>query len=211
MTQAFLVSAEDIMVLRQVVDWFRKSHGEIPQPDPASAFQSPDVYIAKVPDTGIDALSGTTPGNEECDLYRIQDGELSSIGITRKIYNLSTDRIEASYAPVMRTKSGAWIANVSSSGLLVGGCLAEDHPGQGEPFNIHLGTWSSSSNGYGYDTGTTVKAIDWRYGVPYPDAGATGLFVPMVSDAYGTIYDTVSLDCESEGPCGGDTGTGTGG
>lgn len=201
MTQAFLVSSEDILVLRQVVDWFRKSHGEIPQPDPASAFQSPDVYIAKVPDTGIDALSGTTPGSEECDLYRIQDGELSSIGITRKIYNLTTDRIETSYVPVMRTKSGAWIANVSSIGL-VGGCLAEGHPGKGEPFDIYLGTWSSSSDGYSYDTGTTVKAIDWRYGVPYPDAGATGLFQARPSDAHGIIYDTVSLDCLSPGACG---------
>ncbi len=109
MTQAFFLSAEDVVVMRQVVDWFRKSHGELPQPEPISAFQSPDVYIAKTPDGGIPARDGDTPGNAECDLYRIQDGELSSMGITRKIYNLSLAIIEDEYISVMRTKGGAWI------------------------------------------------------------------------------------------------------
>ena len=116
MTQAFFLSAEDVVVMRQVVDWFRKSHGEIPQPEPISAFQSPDVYIAKVPSTGIDALDGSTPGSKECDLYRIQDGEMSSMGITRTIYNLSINAIAESYVLVTKTKGGSWIASTGGGG-----------------------------------------------------------------------------------------------
>jgi hypothetical protein len=84
----------------------------------------------------------------------------------------------------------------------IGGCLDEDHPGRGTPFNIHLGVWSSSLNKWEYAAVATVKAIDWRYGVPYPGSGATGLFEARKSDTYGVVFETVSLDCESPGNCG---------
>lgn len=83
-----------------------------------------------------------------------------------------------------------------------GGCLAEDHPGRGTPFDLHLGTWDPAEDKWVYDTENTVAAIDWRYGVPYPDAGATGLFARRVSDVHGEIWETVALDCESPGECG---------
>ena len=87
---------------------------------------------------------------------------------------------------------------------LIGGCLAEDHPGRGAAFDVHLGNWNSSSNGWDYDSTATVKAIDWRYGVPYPPAGATGLFERRPSAEFGVIWETVALDCESPGGCGSD-------
>ncbi len=80
-------------------------------------------------------------------------------------------------------------------------CLAENHPGQGIAFDAYLGTWDPSSQDWTYGDGTSVKAIDHRYGVPYPDAGATGIFTPRQSDDHGTIYECVSLDCDSAGPC----------
>lgn len=92
-----------------------------------------------------------------------------------------------------------WIQAIAGT---VGGCLAEDHPGRGTAFNIHLGTWDPAQDKWIYDTDTTVKAIDWRYGVPYPAAGATGLFEPRPSDTYGTIWEVSPLDCESPGECG---------
>ena len=84
---------------------------------------------------------------------------------------------------------------------LVGGCLVTAHPGRGTPFDIYLGEWDPAANGWTYDTGSTVKAIDWRYGVPYPTAGSQGLFTPRDSNEYGTIYECVALDCESPGTC----------
>ena len=82
-----------------------------------------------------------------------------------------------------------------------GGCLDENHPGRFTLFDIHLGTWNSTTHKWEYDTENTVKATDGRYGVPYPDAGATGLFEPRASDTYGTIWEVVALDCSSPGAC----------
>lgn len=81
-------------------------------------------------------------------------------------------------------------------------CLATAHPGRGTPFECYLGTWSPAINGWSYGScASTVWAIDWREGTPYPEAGSRGLFTPRASDYYGTIYECVSLDCSSPGEC----------
>jgi len=80
---------------------------------------------------------------------------------------------------------------------MIGGCLAEDHPGRGVVFAIWLGAWDATNHEWDYDeTGDPEAAIDWRYGVPYPNQGATGLFISRASDTYGTIWEVVALDCE---------------
>ena len=89
-----------------------------------------------------------------------------------------------------------------SGGGTRGGCLAENHKGRGVKFNIHLGTWDTATDKWIYEAVDTVAAIDWRYGVPYPNAGCTGLFEARPSDTYGTIWETVALDCEDPGDCG---------
>ncbi len=47
-----------------------------------------------------------------------------------------------------------------------------------------------------------IRCIDWRYGVPYPGKGTTGLGVWRHSSEYGSIIEVVSLDCEipNDGP-----------
>lgn len=85
---------------------------------------------------------------------------------------------------------------------LVECCLSEDHPGRGIAFDVLLGEWDYSTDGWTYSiASTTAKAIDWRFGVPYPETGAKGLFTPRPSETHGTIYECVSLDCESSGAC----------
>lgn len=85
---------------------------------------------------------------------------------------------------------------------LRGACLAENHPGRGLEFEIHLGEWDPDDHRWVYDTENAAVAIDWRYGVPYPDAGTQGLFAPHDSTEHGTIWEVVDLDCESPGECG---------
>lgn len=102
---------------------------------------------------------------------------------------------------VKRQRNGQYVI-FSAATALRGGCLAVAHPGRGSAFNIHLGTWSPASDKWIYAPSATVKAIDWRYGVPYPGIGATGLFAPMPSDTHGTIWETVALDCDTPGACG---------
>lgn len=98
------------------------------------------------------------------------------------------------------------LVDPSAATGLVELCLAEDHPGRDTAFSAYYGVWDPTANGgvgdWDYDScSISVTAIDFRYDVPYPDAGATGLFTPRPSDLYGTIYECVSLDCSSPGPC----------
>jgi len=98
----------------------------------------------------------------------------------------------------------AWL--VPCPNKLTGGCLTENHPGRGTPFAITLGVWNKATNEWIY-SGGAATAIDWRYGVPYPDAGSTGLFEQRTSDDYGTIWEVVALDCSSPGDCGSGSGS----
>jgi hypothetical protein len=98
----------------------------------------------------------------------------------------------------IRDASHRWIARLEPS--LVGCCLYEDHPGRGLVFQVTLGTWHPDHDQWIYDGGLAY-AIDWRHGVPYPPSGATGLFEQRPSTTYGTIWECVSLDCTSPGPC----------
>lgn len=74
-------------------------------------------------------------------------------------------------------------------------CLAENHPGRGVIFDVYPGTWNHLTHGWNYVPLQAAKAIDWRYGTPYPGAGSKGLFVARPSDRLGTIYECLSLDC----------------
>lgn len=93
---------------------------------------------------------------------------------------------------------------------LVECCLAENHPGYGVVFEVYVGKWKPTNNGWCYEDNLTgeppaldptkvKKAIDWRYGTPYPDAGARGLFMRHTGYCDGVFvefYEVVSLDCE---------------
>lgn len=85
----------------------------------------------------------------------------------------------------------------------VGFCLAEDHPGKGTEFDVYAGIWNIADQEWEYEctTDNKFKCIDWRYGVPYPDEGATGLGQWNESTDNGAILEPLPLDCESPGPC----------
>lgn len=99
--------------------------------------------------------------------------------------------------------------------------LAEDHPGWGEVFMCYKGIWHSDTCCWTWDCGDgcddLVYAIDWFWAGEedweyYPDEGATGLFVPRACTTFGTIWECVSMDCESKGACGtvNEAGSGSG-
>lgn len=95
-----------------------------------------------------------------------------------------------------------WMLVDSAPALtLVEMCLAENHPGRGVVFESYMGAWSPDDNKWIYEGTTKYKCIDWRYGMPYPDAGGRGLFQARPSTEHEVIYDCVSLDCESPGDC----------
>jgi hypothetical protein len=109
---------------------------------------------------------------------------------------------EILHAPADETGEQLCLIRVSNSrASLVELCLAEDHPGRSIAFDAKLGHWSPAADNWCYDSAPTVKAIDHRYGAPFPDAGARGLFLARPSTEHGIIYECVSLDCESPGTC----------
>ncbi len=84
--------------------------------------------------------------------------------------------------------------------LLYEFCLQEDHPGRGIVFDVKLGTWNPESHSWCFE-GNPVKAIDWRFDVPYPDAGARGQGYFLPSTEHGCILIPIDMDCSSPGAC----------
>ncbi len=89
-------------------------------------------------------------------------------------------------------------------------CLAENHPGCGQVFDLKLGTWNPSTHAWDYEESASAKGIDWFHSLsgPYPDAGATGNFEPRPSNTHGTLWHLVgnmSCDPDNCGDCGGES------
>jgi len=155
------------------------------------------------------------PGTMHDPMYAKVDTEYSAgdeIGLTEDSYEL-TDAAAGFIAlgdyedGVMRVmRSGVPADQVKIRRC----CLAEDHPGCGEVFDLKVGEWDSATHSWIYPASADAKGIDWWYSVsgPYPGAGATGNFIERPSDTYGTIWEAlgnVSCDPDNCGECGGET------
>lgn len=125
--KAFFLTEEDANILKAVIkrerDLIVNTRGKhSPEPDNGPA---PDTYVALVPGGGMTARVGTTPGQADCDVYRITSGSLTQIAslANKTVYNLSSSTIAASgYIVITKTKGGAWISATdpsSSSSLTV--------------------------------------------------------------------------------------------
>lgn len=89
--------------------------------------------------------------------------------------------------------------------FLQGICLAENHPGRGTLFDVNIGYRDKADDSWVYYD-SLFSCIDWRFGVPYPEAGATGLANWRWSDNAEVgftdrILEVVALDCDTPGAC----------
>lgn len=115
---------------RRLIEEFLSAQRNHPQNPPVRnvfpttklEYLPPECYVAR-PQTagGIAARSGTTPGQAECDIFRIHDVSgtptLQEItGFDKTVYNISADAIDQDYIPVARDKYGKWIAMVGAGG-----------------------------------------------------------------------------------------------
>ena len=96
---------------------------------------------------------------------------------------------------------GRWWIQPSVSEQRAEICLSENHPGAGVKFEAKLAHWDATLEKWCYDSAPTVKGIDFREGVPYPDAGARGMATARQSDTEGTLWELDNLDCVSPGAC----------
>jgi hypothetical protein len=204
MGKAYALSQSDRDVLAALVQDYLTT-----LPEPSRVRDEQDDYrthgaLIAYPQTadGIAAMTGTTPGSATCTIYQLSGGTTPTIvGFqdNEKVYNISLSPIGQDYFIVHRLKTGGYVAasipRVGSTGVF----LAEDHPGRGIVFDVYVGTWNSATHDWEYVGTATYKAIDWRYGVPYPTQGAQGLAEWRSSDSYGDILEITSLDCEAPG------------
>ncbi len=240
----FALSEQEVALLQKLLNLHKGQLGNVQGSRPPTEqswgdgedHQAPEIYLAKPQDSegldGITRASGTasddydTAGKGTCDIYRIVEDtpgipEIHQIeGLQKEVYNVGQP-MPQDWLVVLRSKVGKWLG-IPVGISFVGFELAEDHPGKGIPFDIRLGVWSPDTlqwtNSAGcYDQGL-AKAIDWRFGVPYPEECATGLGMWMsavdflTAEGTGTsevaderIVEVWTLDCESPGCIG--TGT----
>lgn len=128
MAEAYYLTESDREILKRVVERERKRSGNQQNlPDsaaPGDADTAPDVFVAYTGTTGIPARVGTTLGVAELTLYKqlnpaTSPPTLVTLGITRRIHNLSTDAVDAGeYVLVARAKDGTWF--IASTGGTAG-------------------------------------------------------------------------------------------
>jgi hypothetical protein len=153
-------------------------------------------------------------GEAQCDIYGItmnssDEPEMrQNVGLRKRVYNPFDVAVGNDYAILVKDKRGRYLPIQHE---LVHCCLAEDHPGYCEEFQVWLGVWNATTHRFVYATTAENKrtAIDFHYGVPYPSAGARGWFRRMASDTECEILVNVSMDCTSPGACDTDPCPGT--
>jgi hypothetical protein len=168
--------------------WVAGSGPSATPPEPNGYYKSTDCHLVYYfPGTGEYHIK--TGGDRGHTIWSINAGKtapsLSPGDFAWCVYNIQASR---------------WEVLTSTGESLVECCLAEDHPGYGVVFTVKLMVWDSDNNGHKPDPDDTEThyAIDWRYGMPYPDAGARGLFVKRrgyCGTDYVDMYEVVSLDC----------------
>jgi hypothetical protein len=124
MGTGYLLTAADRELLIQEITariHSRQNNGGSPE-QPPYWNQSPEVYVAKIPTGGIPARTGTTPGQADCEIFKIDTTgtptltavELPSTDpFERSVYNVYDAEIPASqgYALINRDKYGKWVAS----------------------------------------------------------------------------------------------------
>ena len=247
MANLYALTDREVALLQRILDIHRSELGNVPSRPPTERsfdegedHQAPEVYVAKPRDEeGLNGLT-TPPGTAEddydiagkgqCDIYRISTRdpgvpELVPIeGLQKTVYNIGQQAMPQDWMIALRSKGGPWLG-IPTGLSFVGFCSAEDHPGKSIPFDINVGRWDPNRLNWVYDQGL-AKAIDHRFGVPYPEKCSTGLgmwmsavdYIPGTESGTGTseaadekILEVWAFDCESPGcPCDGGFGTGTG-
>lgn len=129
----FFLTQADLVAMKELVSAFRNGRLSL-RPGPIDdTHQAPEVYVALVPEEGLPALQrlgtgtteqdGDTPGSVVCEIFRLIDGRLQSIGRSFPIYNLGGD-VSHGWVLVQRDKFGTWW--VSTAGSSSDDLLTED-------------------------------------------------------------------------------------
>jgi hypothetical protein len=114
-------------VQQMIRDFYGQTRGTAPDAPPPRVAPGPEVFLALVPEDGIAAMVDTTPGSEDCALYKAEPQSWGSevrelqpmmlpngTANVRRVYNASSVAVAAGYHPVWRDKLGTWWALATS-------------------------------------------------------------------------------------------------
>lgn len=129
MADGYYLSNEDKIVLDKLIaDYKSLVNNPVRTLSASSDYTTPEIYLARTPDTGIPALTEATgvsnqdtPGSATCYIYKIstngQTGEstISAVDqVRRKVFNVSHEDIGGNrWIVVVKDKFGAWFATIA--------------------------------------------------------------------------------------------------
>jgi hypothetical protein len=121
--QFYVLDEKSRREMRDMLDWFHQNRNRLTSvhtEDPDG--YAPEVYIARTPVGGIQAMSGVTPGSAECPIYELDAGTLTlSQAIPQPVYNLSDVAIEGSiFVLLARDKFGTWVVAAQFEDVVTG-------------------------------------------------------------------------------------------
>lgn len=124
----FYIEEDDAKIVNEVISDYRRRNRATASPLEAEReaemddMFTPEVYVAKIPEAGIPALTedggSPVPGTATCDIYKVIS---SMVGTTlvgaefdKPVYNVSAQSIETTsengdYKIVWRDKYGHWV------------------------------------------------------------------------------------------------------
>lgn len=117
------LTPSEAVLIKQWLDKIRRDPASATDKEDIVRFsQSTDCYVALTPSGGIPARSTTTPGNAECDLYVVAEGDSADIALqdidkSAIVANVSESEIEGStYVLCVKTKGGTYVAVTGGGG-----------------------------------------------------------------------------------------------
>lgn len=113
MADGYVLSPSDVKVLKELVQWkkSRLNNTRIGQPDDMQDGMPLEIYVAKVPSSGIEGRDGINVSSARCRIYKKnKDDELTAVSSYEKqVFNLSSESVpENSWVLVERDKYGTW-------------------------------------------------------------------------------------------------------
>lgn len=202
MAVAIVLSEADRDLLQTMLDERRsniltpsiRSH----KPELYEGFPASDVYLALPPGNGIPPIThtdisgapsaGDTPGQAQCQIFRITNGEVRPIpDMRRTVYNLADEAVPYSFVPVIKTKGGVWIVASMGGGALI---LAKSNIAftKGTAGSCSLYEWGDIP-GDETDTG-----VDKDVYARFSDVGDNAwMLIKRIADDY---YEIVEHECD---------------
>ncbi len=228
MAEAFILSKKDRDLLADMVR--REVNERINKPSKSTresrwedeSHQAPEIYVARVPQPGIPALTVVNPGWDKifsrvCDIHQLERTSTSNdqmvlkpMEISEPVFNVSQDIVDSLYVIIYREKGGRWVASrpVDFTGTGSGTGSGTGQPGGGAGPSVLCCAEVCDTTGGSVTLSTTPESVLFDSISPVFSEDAVFLLNPFLGEL--TINVEGGGDFAISFMIGTDTGTPTG-